>query len=165
MMRGMGSRPVTITYLALDDPAGIRPAKPPRVAAEIERVDPPDGEVSRWFYSAVGGAYAWTDRLDDDDETWQKHAEQVETWVATVGGNRAGYVELLPTDDEVEIAYFGLLQPYHGLGLGGHLLTFALRRAFELRPRVWLHTNTLDGPHALPNYEARGLIPYRTETA
>ena len=29
--------------------------------------------------------------------------------------------------------------------------------------RVWLHTNTLDGPHALANYQARGLRPYKTE--
>jgi GNAT superfamily N-acetyltransferase len=154
--------PITITYLALDDPAGIRPAAPPRVPVEIERVEPPDGEVSRWFYVAVGGAYAWTDRLDDDDDKWQAHAEQVETWVATVGAQRAGYVELLPRDRDVEIAFFGLLQPYQGLGLGGHLLTFGLRRAFELGDRVWLHTCSLDGPHALPNYEARGMVPYKT---
>jgi hypothetical protein len=28
---------------------------------------------------------------------------------------------------------------------------------------VWVHTCTLDGPHALANYEARGLRPFRTE--
>jgi GNAT superfamily N-acetyltransferase len=155
----------TITYLELDDPAGIRPAGPPRVSADVARVDPPDGEISRWFYSAVGGAYAWTDRLDDDEATWQAHAERVETWVATVGAERAGYFELLKEGENVEIAFFGLLQPYHGLGLGGHLLTVALRRGFELGSRVWLHTNTLDGPHALPNYLARGLVTYRTENA
>jgi GNAT superfamily N-acetyltransferase len=160
----MPEETLVVTYLALDDPAGIRRAGPPRVPVQIERVDPPDGEVSRWFYVAVGGAYAWTDRLDDDEATWQAHAEQVETWVATVGAQRAGYVELLPRDDEVEIAFFGLLQPYQGVGLGGHLLTFALERAFELGRRVWLHTCSLDGPHALPNYEARGMVPYRTET-
>jgi hypothetical protein len=27
-----------------------------------------------------------------------------------------------------------------------------------------LHTCTLDSPHALPNYKARGFSPYRTET-
>ena len=161
----MPEPPVVVTYLALDDPAAIRPAAPPRVTAEIARVYPPDGEISRALYMAVGGAYAWTDRLDDDEAAWQAHAERVETWVATVGAQRAGYAELLPEGGSVEIAYFGLLAPYQGLGLGGHLLTVALRRAFELGDRVWLHTCTLDGPYALANYEARGLVAYRTETA
>jgi hypothetical protein len=30
--------------------------------------------------------------------------------------------------------------------------------------RVWLHTCTLDSPVALPNYEARGFVRYRSET-
>lgn len=29
--------------------------------------------------------------------------------------------------------------------------------------RLWLHTCTLDGPAALPNYRARGFVPFRTE--
>ena len=29
--------------------------------------------------------------------------------------------------------------------------------------RVWLHTCTLDGEAALPNYLARGFTPFRTE--
>jgi hypothetical protein len=33
--------------------------------------------------------------------------------------------------------------------------------AFELGSRVWVHTCTLDGPHALANYEARGLERYK----
>ena len=34
---------------------------------------------------------------------------------------------------------------------------FALNRALELKPRVWLTTCSLDAPSALPNYRARGL--------
>jgi len=30
--------------------------------------------------------------------------------------------------------------------------------------RVWLHTCTLDGPAALPNYLARGFVATRRET-
>ena len=51
--------------------------------------------------------------------------------------------------DDVEIAYFGLLPAFHGRGWGGALLEHALRRGFELGSRVWVHTCTLDGPHAL----------------
>ena len=153
------------TYLELDDPAGVRPAGPPRLdGVEIERVAPPDGALSRWFYGEVGRTYQWTDHLGRSDAEWQAWADGVETWVASVGDARAGYYELRVADDGVEVAYFGLLADYHGHGLGGHLLTHALRRAFELGPRVWLHTCTLDGPVALPNYRARGLRPFRTQT-
>ena len=122
-----------------------------------------DGELSRWFYVEVGAPHGWTDNLGRSSAEWQAWAKLVETWVATVTGERAGYYELLPAADSVEVAYFGLLPGFHGQGLGGHLLTHALRRALELAPRVWLHTNTRDGAAALPNYLARGLRPFRHE--
>jgi GNAT superfamily N-acetyltransferase len=159
--------PVVRTYLELTDASAIRaPASPPRTDAPIAiaRIEPPDGPTSRWFYENVGRDYQWTDNVGRTDAEWQAWAERVETWVLTVDGERAGYHELRREDEaNVEIAYFGLLPHAQGQGLGGHLLTHALRRAFELAPRAWVHTCTLDGPHALPNYQARGLRPFRTE--
>jgi GNAT superfamily N-acetyltransferase len=152
------------TYLELDDSAKLRPAGPPRIGdVAIARVEPPDGTVSRWFYAEVGRPHNWTDHAGRSDADWQAWADRVETWVATVGGERAGYYELNVEDASVEVAYFGLLPAFQGQGLGGFLLTHALRRGLELAPRVWLHTNTQDGPAALPNYRARGLRPFRTE--
>jgi GNAT superfamily N-acetyltransferase len=158
--------PVVRTYLELTDPSAIRAAAPPRLDGElrIAKVDPPDGATSRWFYVEVGRHHQWTDNLHRTDAEWQAWADRVETWIATVDGDRAGYYELRRRDDSVEIAYFGLLPHAQGKGLGGHLLTHALERAFELGPRAWVHTCSLDGPHALPNYEARGLRRFRTET-
>jgi GNAT superfamily N-acetyltransferase len=158
------AEPIVRTYLELDDPAQLRPAGPPRVAGVEVALAAPSGALSRWFYVAVGTAYGWTDNVERSDAEWQDWAQRVETWVATVDGQRAGYYELRPDDDGVEIAYFGLLEAFHGQGVGGHLLTHALRRGLELAPRVWLHTNTRDGPAALPNYLARGLRPFRRET-
>ena len=147
---------VVTTYLELTDPAGIRPA---RGSAEIVKVDPPDGAVNRRFYEQIGAHYVWIDHADETDAWWQAHAERVETWVIP----DAGYYELDRRGDDVEIAYFGLLPAFHGRGWGGALLEHALRRGFELGDRVWVHTCSLDGPHALKNYEARGLVPYRVD--
>ena len=62
----------------------------------------------------------------------------------------------------VEVAYFGLLPRFIGQGLGGHLLTAAVERAWQRgAKRVWLHTCDLDHPAALPHYQARGFRPYK----
>ena len=161
----MTAPPVIRTYLELSDPDAIRPAAPPRTNGDvrIDRQDPPDGTTNSWFYTEVGRHHQWTDHAGRTAAGWQAWAEQVETWVLTVDDDRAGYYELHAPGADVEIAYFGLLPHAQGSGLGGHLLTHALRRAFELAPRAWVNTCTLDGPYALANYEARGLRPYKRE--
>jgi GNAT superfamily N-acetyltransferase len=154
---------VVVTYLELTDPDRIRPAGAPPPGVELGRVEPPDGAVNRWFYETIGAAWSWTDLRGRDAAWWRARAERVETWVLRVDGEPAGYFELERRGDDVQIAFLGLLTPFHGRGLGGHLVERALRRGLELGGRVWLHTCTLDGPHALANYEARGLESYRVE--
>ncbi|MQA74808.1 MAG: GNAT family N-acetyltransferase [Solirubrobacterales bacterium] len=163
-MPAAGPTPVTISCLELADPAALRPpTRPPRRDFEVELAGEP--AVNRWFYERVGRDFSWTDRLAWSEERWRTWARRVETWIATVEGERAGYFELEPRGGSVQIAYFGLLSTYQGLGIGGHLLTRALRRALELGRPVRVHTNTLDGPHALDNYRARGMriVGRRTE--
>jgi GNAT superfamily N-acetyltransferase len=54
-----------------------------------------------------------------------------------------------------------LLRQFIGQGIGGALLTAAIRRAWQLASqRVWVHTCSLDGPNALGNYQARGFRLY-----
>ena len=56
-------------------------------------------------------------------------------------------------------------QPFHGRGLGRYMLTRAVEEAWRTphARRVWLHTCTLDGPAALPNYLGRGFRIVRSE--
>jgi GNAT superfamily N-acetyltransferase len=156
---------VVTTFLEMTDPAALRGAVPPAVPVEIARVDDP--AVNRRMYETVGADYSWTDRLAWTPDQWGAWAARVETWVATVGGECAGYYELDPQGGDVEIASFGLLPAFHGHGIGGHLLSHAIGRGFDLggARRVWVHTCTLDGPHALANYEARGMRVYNVEKA
>jgi GNAT superfamily N-acetyltransferase len=124
--------------------------------ASISRVLDP--ALNRDLYARVGERWSWTDKLPWTDDQWAGWSKRVETWVASVGGRTAGYYELDPgPEGRVEIAIFGLLPGFEGRGLGGWLLTHALRRGFELGRRVWVHTCSLDAPGALPNYLARGM--------
>src|SRR5207237_7134311 len=75
------------------------------------------------------------------------------------GGAPAAYFELDGiADGDVEIAYLGVLPAFMGRGLGGWLLTEAIRRAWAMGTRrVWVHTCTLDAPHAVADYRASGM--------
>lgn len=135
--------------------------------ARIVRRDPCSIADYRRLYAAVGGPWHWRDRLKWDDATLRGHLESplIGIWELLVTGASAGFFELRKSgNDEVEIAYFGLIPSFIGRGLGGALLTAAVEEAWRFGgQRVWLHTCTLDSPHALPNYKARGFVPYRTE--
>lgn len=154
---------VTTTYLELADPAAIRPpaVAAPRGFSTRVVLDP---AVNSDLYRRVGADYSWVDRLGWSEAEWARWAERVETHLVELDGEPCGYFELaLDGPGSVKISMFGLLREFHGRGLGGHALTAALTRALALRPRVWLTTNSLDGPHALANYEARGMRAFRVE--
>ena len=173
---------VTVTYLQATDPATLAPPSSPRPSSyTLERVAEPDPGLNSRLYAAVGADWDWTDRLGWTQEEWAAWLAVAgrETWLARVDGTVAGYAELAgvrgATADggtEVEIVYLGLLPAFTGRGLGGHVLADVLRQAWALpgrwpglppATRVWLHTCSLDSPHALANYRARGLEVYRTE--
>lgn len=154
---------VTTWFLEMLGSEQLRPALSPALVADIATVAP-DWRLSRWFYMEVGRDWSWVDRLEWTDEQWRQWVERpgYEMWVARCGGSFAGYLELdgHPTGD-VEVAYFGLLPPFVGRGLGGHLLSLGVGAAWTRgAARVWAHTCSLDGRHALGNYEARGFRVY-----
>jgi GNAT superfamily N-acetyltransferase len=158
---------VVRTYLELSSPEALASAPAPAAHARVERVEECPPSFFRYLYVAVGGAYHWVDRLPwaDDDIRRYLATPGVSLWVLYVAGAPAGYFELKRHEDGAfEIAYFGLLPEFIGRGLGKYLLTEAAREAWRQgASRVWLHTCTLDGPAALPNYRARGFRPYKEE--
>lgn len=163
---------VTTWYLQSLSPQELRPARLPTPAPQIMRAEIASPALNRFLYSAVGGDWHWTDRLSWNHARWLQYLDrpQVQTWVLYVRGTPAGYIELEAQDGgDVEIAYFGLMREFIGQGLGGHLLSVGIERAWAMSGttptrRVWVHTCSLDGAQALANYQARGLRIYRTES-
>ena len=152
----------TITFLEITDPADLRePSSPAQVAHSFRQVHDP--MVNRSLYEEIGGPHKWVDRLRWSDAQWAAWEAGVETWIAEVDGETAGYFELRVDRGSTLISIFGIREPFRGNGLGSALLTHAIKRGFELAPRVWVSTNTMDAEHALANYEARGMRPFRRE--
>lgn len=159
---------VTTWYLEIQAREQLRPKLVEHPDLAIHQVQHPSPEFSRFLYTSVGGPWYWCDRLPWNYDRWMAYLDrpQVQTWVAYVAGTPAGYVELeAQPGANVEIAYFGLLPRFLGQGLGGHLLTIGSQKAWNMgASRVWVHTCSLDGPHAYNNYVARGFTLYETRT-
>ncbi|MER5490316.1 GNAT family N-acetyltransferase [Streptomyces sp. NPDC002454] len=170
---------ITVTTWSLEQtsPGDLIPAKEPEGDVRIVRAEVPSPEFSRFLYTAVGGDIRWTDRLPLPYAAWREQMERpgTETWVAYDRGTPAGYVELATGGEgTVEIVYFGLLPAFRGRRIGGHLLTLGTARAWDLASRwpdlpptrrVWLHTCSKDGVHAMDNYLRRGFRLFDTAVA
>lgn len=162
-----GTTSVTRTYLRMTSPDRLRPARPLPNAA-VERLSPCLPARYRELYAAVGADWHWHDRDAWSDERLAEHLADpgVHVYVFVVDSEMAGYFELQRhVEGDVELAYFGLLPTRIGKGFGGAMLTAATLEAWRLgASSVWLHTCTLDHPHAIQNYRARGFEDFRQET-
>ncbi|HVL25141.1 MAG TPA: GNAT family N-acetyltransferase [Thermomicrobiales bacterium] len=161
-------RPVLATYLQLPGPDAFRPATIDDADLLLMDAREPLAGFYRFLYDAVGRGFSWVDRLRWSDADLEAHLARPEVtlMVLYVRGTPAGYVELDAASDEpgTEIRHLGIIPAFHGRGLGKHLLSRAVERAFrDGAERVWLSTRSTDGPHAIANYAARGFVTYRTD--
>jgi GNAT superfamily N-acetyltransferase len=155
---------------------------------EIQELSKRDWRFNRDMYFQIGEKWKWIDKRPWTDAQWKEYASDcnLRTFAGYYGGEVAGYFELkrqpmrlqarvgaglavpASTEEEIEIAYFGLLPEFIGRGLGGALLSSAIENAWAWSPapsRVWVHTCNRDHPNALTNYKARGFKIYRTVTS
>ncbi len=160
----MNDEKVMVTYLEMTERGSI-----PHVATKARnhallRAHDITTNFYRYLYDAVGRPWYWTDRkkLSDAELTAIIRDESVEIYVLHVGGVPAGFYELdareMPT---VNLAYFGIMPEFIGLGLGPYLLAQAIEMMWLKEPqRVLVNTCTLDHPKALPLYQRFGFRPY-----
>ena len=163
---------VTRTYLTMASLSQLRAGASPDVDAEWVRIDPCLVPEWRTLYHDIGAYWHWHDRDTWSDERLAEHLSRdavrifrVEAALPSGVLPTAGFVELeAHNDGSVEISYLGLDRRAHGLGLGRFIVARATEEAWAMSPkRVWLHTCTLDGVAALPNYLARGFEIERAE--
>ena len=158
---------VTRTYLRMLRATALKPVEIADPRLTFGRIEECDVARARAFYRSIGDRWHWHDRNRWSDAEYTNYLARpgLSLWVLRFGDDDAGYVEIeRHGDGSVEIALFGLMSRYFGRGFGKHLLTCAVRAAWSMGPHtVWLHTCTLDSPHALPNYLKRGFVAYREE--
>ena len=163
------STKVERNYLEIRSIKDLRVSKTLIKDHTLEIVKPADFQLNKFFYKNIGKDHQWVDRLVWTDKQWAEYASdiKVKTYIIRKRNDLAGYFELIFHDDqnEVEIAYLGLLAEYQNQKLGSYLLSSAIKESFSKKPlRVWVHTCSLDHRNALNNYISRGMKIFKKET-
>ena len=156
-------------YIEIKSFKDFKEIKKPSNNCSVELVDKKDFQLNKFFYKNIGKKYQWVDRLVWTDQNWVDYVsnKKLSTYILKDNQDLVGYFELIFYQDtnNVEIAYFGILEDYFGKKFGAYLLSEAIKISFSLGySRLWAHTCSLDHKNALKNYLARGMSIFKSET-
>tara|TARA_B100001057_G_scaffold441555_1_gene476255 strand:+ start:590 stop:1087 length:498 start_codon:yes stop_codon:yes gene_type:complete len=154
-------------YLEINSIKDLKESNIENERHSIQLIEPADYQLNKFFYKNVGKNHNWVDRLIWTEKQWIRYAKdkKVKTYVLKNQNDLVGYFELIIHQDEIEIAYLGLLEEYQNKKLGSLLLSSAIKKSFLEKPkRVWVHTCSLDHKNALNNYISRGMRIFKKET-
>ncbi|MDC3061875.1 GNAT family N-acetyltransferase [Candidatus Pelagibacter sp.] len=163
------SKKIERNYLEINSLNDLKETRLTQNGFSFEKVEPENFKINKFFYKNVGKKHHWVDRLVWTDKNWIDYTtdNKVKTFIVKKHDDLVGYFELIHHEEqnEVEIAYLGLLEEYHNKKIGSFLLSTAIKNAFLEKPqRVWVHTCSLDHKNALKNYIARGMKIFKKET-
>ena len=155
-------------YLEINSLKDLNEGKKPTENYSLNLIDPINFQLNRFFYKSIGKNHKWVDRLSWTDQKWISYvsSKNVQTFVLKKKDDLVGFFELIfhSEKNEIEIAYFGILEEYQNKKLGSYLLSEAIKKSFENNVnRVWVHTCSLDHKNALNNYISRGMKIFKTE--
>ena len=156
-----GELATIVTTLEMRRRPPLRPL--PASPLRLVRWERPSPDKYRTLFRRVGARWLWFSRLTmaEDALTAIIHDPAIHVLAAV---DRAGVeVGMLELDfrqaGACELSYVALVPELAGKGLGRWLMAEALARAWVPGiERVWLHTCTLDHPHALGFYRAQGFV-------
>jgi len=155
-------------YLEINSIQELKEVKQPSEDYYLNLLDPINFQLNKFFYKNIGKNHKWIDRLVWTEAQWIEYVsnERVKTYIFKNKYDLVGFFELIFhfEKNEVEIAYFGLLEEYQNKKLGSYLLYQAIKKSFINNiNRVWVHTCSLDHKNALNNYIARGMKIFKSE--
>ena len=154
-------------YLEINSLSELNESKIVEEGYSIKLVEPVDFQLNKFFYKNVGKNHHWVDRLVWTEKQWTEYVsnKKIKTYILKKQDDLAGYFELILHQNEIEIAYLGLLEEYQNKKLGSFLLSSAIKNSFSYQTkRVWVHTCSLDHKNALNNYISRGMKIFKKET-
>jgi ribosomal protein S18 acetylase RimI-like enzyme len=156
-------------YLEINSIEDLNNVNDPQEEYSLNLLEPQNFQLNKFFYKNIGKKHKWIDRLAWTENQWIDYvsSEKVKTYVLNYKSDLAGFFELIfhGEKNEVEIAYFGILEEFQNKKLGSYLLSQAIQKSFKSDiNRVWVHTCSLDHKNALNNYIARGMKIFKTET-
>ena len=97
--------------------------------------DKNDFQLNKFFYKNIGKKHKWIDRLVWTENQWMDYvsSEKVKTYILKYKVDLAGFFELIfhSEENEVEIAYFGILEEFQNKKLGSYLLSQAIQKSFQ----------------------------------
>ena len=156
-------------YLEINSIEDLNDVNDPTEEYSLNLLEPQNFQLNKFFYKNIGKKHKWIDRLVWTENQWMDYvsSEKVKTYVLKYKGDLAGFFELIfhSEKNEIEIAYFGILEEFQNKKLGSYLLSQAIQQSFKSDiNRVWVHTCSLDHKNALNNYIARGMKIFKSET-
>ena len=156
-------------YLEINSIQDLNKVDEPNEDYCLNLLEPINFQLNKFFYKNIGKKHKWIDRLVWTENQWIDYvsSEKVKTYVLKYKEDLAGFFELIfhSEKNEIEIAYFGILEEFQNKKLGSYLLSQAIQKSFQRDiNRVWVHTCSLDHKNALNNYIARGMKIFKTET-
>ena len=155
-------------FLEINSLQDLKEGDKPSSNYSLSLINPINFQLNKFFYKSIGKNHKWIDRLSWSEEKWISYVsnENVKTYVFKFKDDLVGFFELIfhSEKNEIEIAYFGILEEYQNKKLGSYLLSEAIKKSFENNVnRVWVHTCSLDHKNALNNYISRGMKVFKTE--
>tara|TARA_B100001057_G_C22150788_1_gene681936 strand:+ start:22 stop:525 length:504 start_codon:yes stop_codon:yes gene_type:complete len=155
-------------YLEINSLKDLKEVKKPSNDYSLKLTDPINFQLNKFFYKNIGKKHEWIDRLVWSEEKWINYvsSEKLSTYVLKYKDALVGFFELIShsENNEIEIAYFGILEEFQNKKLGSYLLSEAIKKSFSANiKRVWVHTCSLDHKNALNNYISRGMKIFKTE--